>query len=475
MSTVRRLVRNTTLLMFSQILSFIIAFIYTVFMARYLGVNDFGLLSFALALVSVIGIFADLGLNTLMTREISRNKSSALKYVNNVFSVKIILLSTLLVATALIINLLGYPQKTIYTIYLVIFSLVGTTFSGMFYALFQAYENLKYQSIGTILSSFLMLIGVLIAIHYKLNVVEFALIYFIVGMMVFIYCLYITSKNFILPKIGFNSDFDKEMIQLALQFGLIGIFSTVYVWIDSVMLFLMQGSYAVGLYNVAYRIVLVLLFIPIVINSAIFPVMSRMYGKFDNPLKKIVEKYFKLMVMIGVPLGVGGTLLSDKIILLIFGTAYVGSVPALQILIWATVFTFANAAFVQLFQATNRQMLVTKITGIGMIENIILNLAIIPTFSFIGASIDTLITEFTVASLLIVTANRTKYSLKGKFSINIIKITISSLIMGVFIFLFHNLNLFVLIIISTLIYMISIYLIGAVDKEDKDIISKIFN
>lgn len=321
-----------------------------------------------------------------------------------------------------------------------------------------------------------MLIGVLIAVYYQLSVVEFALLYFIVGMIVLVYCLHITSKNFILPKIGGDWDFDKEMIKLALQFGLIGIFSTVYVWIDSLMLFFMQGNQAVGLYNVAYRIVLVLLFIPVVINTAIFPVMSRMYGKSGNSLKKIVEKYFKLMLMIGIPIGVGGTLLSNKIILLIFGTAYVGSIPVLQILIWATVCTFANAAFVQLFQSTNKQMLVTKVTGIGMVENIILNLTLIPTFSYIGASINTLITEFTVAILLIIAANKTRYALKGKkFLTDITKITTCSLIMGSFIYLFKDLNLFFLLIASTIIYIISLYVIDVLDKEDKEIINKIMN
>lgn len=475
MSTVQRLAKNTSLLMFSQISSFIIAFIYTVYMARYLGVEDFGLLSFALALISIIGIFADLGLNTLMTRELSRDKFLTRKYVNNIFSVKLVLLSVLLIATALIINLLGYPQKTIYVIYFIVLSLISTTFSGTFYSLFQAYENLKYQSIGGILNSGLMLIGVLIVVYYKLSVVEFALLYLIVGMIVLVYCLYITSIDFIMPKIGDDWDFDKEMIKLALQFGLIGIFSTVYVWIDSLMLFFMQGNQAVGLYNVAYRIVLVLLFIPIVINTAIFPVMSRMYGK-SGKLKKIVEKYFKLMLLIGIPLGVGGTLLSNKIILLIFGVEYAGSIPALQILIWATVCTFANAAFVQLFQSTNKQMLVTKVTGIGMVENIILNLAIIPTFSYIGASINTLITEFTVAILLIIAANKTRYAFKGKkFLEDITKITASSLIMGSFIWLFKDLNLFILIVTSILIYIIVLYTLGVIDKEDKEIILKIMN
>lgn len=473
MSLKRSISQNTVTLLTSQVISLTIGFIYTVYIARYLSVEEFGVLSLAIALISVLGVFVDFGLNILMTREIARDRTSAHRYIDNIFSIKFILILIVIPLTILIINMVGYSQKTVNVIYILLLSFIFTTFSTMLYSFFQSYENLKYQSTSVILSSVLILFGVFIAIYYKFNVVGIAFVYSVVALIIFIYNLIVSHKTFFLPRIGRDKAFCKNIIPLALQFGLISVFSTIYVWVDSLMLSFMQGPEAVGLYNVSYRIVLILLFVPIVINTAIFPVMARLYESSKNSLRKIVSKYFKFMILIGIPLGTGTTILSNKIILLIFGSQYSPSIPALQILVWATVFTFISAAFVQLFQSINKQMIVTKITFIGLVLNIILNLILIPKISFIGASIDTLITELTVAILLIIVADKTIYKIKREFLSDLTKIVISSLLMGIFIWIFRDMSLLILIPVAIALYLLISYKIKVINEEDIKIISKI--
>ena len=293
-----------------------------------------------------------------------------------------------------------------------------------------------------------------------------------------IYYLFISAKifKFSRPKIEIDWDFWKPTIRTATEFGFIGVFVTIYIWIDSVMLSFMQGNDAVGLYNAAYRIVLLLLFIPTVINSAIFPVMSRLYVSSHNSLEKIVEKYFKFMLLIGIPLGVAITILANQIIILIFGKSFIESTPALQILIWATVFTFGNAGFVQLFQSINKQLLLTKITFIGVIVNITLNFILIPKFSYIAASFNTLITEFIILLLVMIVAYRLNYITKRKELIkDSIKIIISSIIMGLFIIEFKDINLIILVISSAFLYLIILFILKGIDNEDIKIIRNIRN
>ena len=183
------------------------------------------------------------------------------------------------------------------------------------------------------------------------DVVAFAFLYFIVSAIVLGYNLAICVRNFIFPKIEIDWGFWKSMIKEALPFGLSGIFITIYYWIDSVMLSMMVGDEVVGWYNAAYRLIVVLLVIPGIINITIFPTMSRFYVSSQNSLRSMSRKYFKFMLTIAIPMGVGTTLLADKVILLIFGVGYIQSIIALQILVWAMVFIFANAAFVRLFES----------------------------------------------------------------------------------------------------------------------------
>ena len=478
MNAIQKLAKNIGSLFTSQVFGYIITLIFTIYLVRYLGVANYGILSFALALTSMLGIFADFGLNTLMTREVVRNKSLTNKYLNNIFSIKLIQVTILMIFVVVIVNVLDYPIETVYVLYFMMVFLIFNTFSNFFASLFQSYEKLEYQSMASVLNSILMLMGVLILIKYDYGLVTFTILYALVGGLILLYYLFISSKifKFSTPKIEIDWDFWKPTIKTAAQFGLIGVFVTIYIWIDSVMLSFMQGNEAVGLYNAAYRIVLFLLFIPTVINSAIFPVMSRLYVSSSNSLEKIVEKYFKFLILIGIPIGVLITILSNQIINLIFGKAFLESAPALQILIWATVLTFGNAAFVQLFQSTNKQILLTKITFIGMVVNITLNFILIPKFSYIAASFNTLITELIILTLVMIMAYRLGYITKGKGLIkDSIKIIISSLIMGLFIWEFKDLNLLILILISAFLYLTILLVLRGIDSEDIKIIRNIKN
>ncbi|MFZ0441867.1 MAG: flippase [Methanobacterium sp.] len=468
--------KNIGSLFTSQVFGYIITLIFTIYLVRYLGVANYGILTFALALTSMLGIFADFGLNTLMTREVVRNKSLTNKYLNNIFSIKLLQVTILMIFVLVIVKVLDYPIETVYVLYFMMILLIFNTFSNFFASLFQAYEKLEYQSIASVLNSILMLIGILILINYNYGLVTFTILYALVGGLILIYYLFISTKifKFSRPKIEVDWDFWKPTIKTAAQFGLIGVFVTIYIWIDSVMLSFMQGNEAVGLYNAAYRIVLFLLFIPTVINSAIFPVMSRLYVSSSNSLEQIVEKYFKFMILIGIPIGVLITILSTQIIILIFGNAFLASAPALQILIWATVLTFGNAAFVQLFQSTNKQILLTKITFIGMVVNITLNFILIPKFSYIAASFNTLLTELIILSLVMIMAYRLGYINKGTRLIkDSIKIIISSLLMGLFIWEFKDLNLLILILISGFLYLTILLVLRGIDSDDIKIIRNI--
>lgn len=476
MNALQKIGKNIGSLFISQIINYAIGFIFSILIIRYLGVENYGILAFAQAFTSTIGIFADLGLNTLLTREIAKDKTVTTKYLNNIFTIKILLISLIIIFTIIIVNLASYSLETASVIYFMTILLIFSTFTSLYSSLFQAYEKLEYQAIGNILNSILMLIGVLILIKCNFGLILFAFLYALVGGINLVYYLFISSNIFKFPnlKIKVDWEFWKPTIKIAIQFGLIGVFSTIYLWFDTLMLSFMQGNQAVGIYNAAYKIVLVLLIIPTVINAAIFPVMSRMYGSSRKSLEIIVEKYFKLMIMIGVPLGIGTTLLANEIITILFGKGYIESVGALQILIWATVSTFANATFVQLFQSINKQMIVSKITFIGLIFNILLNLIFIPMYSYMAASFNTLLTEFIVAIFLIVLASKNGFLNPKKTLMDFIMILIAATAMALFIFIFKNLNLYLLIVLSAIIYFIVLFLTKTINHEDIEIMKRIF-
>jgi O-antigen/teichoic acid export membrane protein len=271
--------------------------------------------------------------------------------------------------------------------------------------------------------------------------------------------------------VEFDWNFWKPTIKQALPFGLSTIFITVFYWISSVMLSSMKGDAVVGWYNAAYRLVLVLLFIPTAWSNAIFPVMSKFYVTSRDSLRFSFERSFKYLTTLAIPIGVGTTLLAQRFILLIFGAEYNNSIIALQILVWSSVFIFMSNSFGNLFNSLNRQIIVTKVVGICSAANVVLNLILIPRYGLIGASIVTLFTEFLSLALSLIWSRKIGYSIFNRNSAGIVaKVLISSAAMGVFIVYFHNLKLQALVPLAALLYFVILYIIRGIDKEDMNLI-----
>ena len=298
-----------------------------------------------------------------------------------------------------------------------------------------------------------------------MGVVWFAFAYFVGSLAVTIYSLIVYITKFSQPHIEIDLKFWKRILPEALPFALSGLFTTIYFYIDSVLLSVMKGADAVGWYNAPYRLIMVLLFVPTVISTAVFPAMSRFHATANDSFRLIYKRYFKYMAIVSVPLGIGTTLLASQIITFIFGVPYENSAIALQILIWATVFIFLTAAFLRLFETSNRQMMVTKITAVGMVENVTLDLILIPRFSYVGTSIATAATELTVLLLCVFVSSRITYPLSKKDIGNLVKIGAASLLMGSFIVYLGNLNL-LSVFPAVLLYFTVLYLLRVVDNED---------
>lgn len=212
------------------------------------------------------------------------------------------------------------------------------------------------------------------------------------------------------------------------------------------------------------------LFMRTALHTSIFPVMSKIYKTSKESLKFICEKLFKYSIIIAFPIAVGTTILSERFILLIYGSEYLPSVIALQILIWSDVIIFTNFT-PRLFESINKQIIFTEITMLGAVTNVVLNLLLIPQFSYVGAAIATCLTEIILLFSCFIIFSRTEYRSSGSFALKniskiFIKIFIAGVGMGFSVKYFYDLNLAILIIFSALIYVDLLYLVKTFDETD---------
>lgn len=475
MNTIRKITKNVGVLFISQILSNVLGFFTLIYSARYLGVEGFGTLSLALAFTGILSVCMDMGLNTLTIREVARNNNLAKDYISNTIFLRAILSLITIIFLFIIVYIIGYNQQTIEVVLIIALYMILNTFTQMFYSIFQAFEKMEYQSIGIILNNVILLTGILLAIFYKVDIIKFSSVYALMAAITFFYSYIICYWKFFTPKMRFNQiNHCKKLIRESWPFAITGISINIYIWIDTVILSTIQGQEAVGLYNASYKLILVLLFIPIVFNNALFPSMSKYYNSSKEALKISFEKLFKITMMIGIPIGIGTVLIANKVILLVYGDKYINATIALQILIWSTVLIFARGPFERLLAASNKQLTTTKIFIIGVIFNIILNLLIIPIYSYIGAAIVTVLTDILVLTLFIIAVKKSEFSISRSIYLSLIKIIISSIIMGLILSYFISLNLFLISILGIIIYTISLIALRILDDDEILMIKSIF-
>jgi len=190
-----------------------------------------------------------------------------------------------------------------------------------------------------------------------------------------------------------------RLLRIAFPFALAGIFVKIYSYLDTVLLGIMKDTVAVGLYSVPYKLTFALQFLPMAFGAAMYPAMSRAYAHAPDRLAKIFKQNIFYLWIFALPTAIGIYLLAPECITLLYGATYAASVPALRILILSLPFVFLSFPFGALLNATDRQVTNTRNFGIVMVVNILLNLALIPRFSFIGASGAGLITYICLAAL----------------------------------------------------------------------------
>lgn len=472
MSKINEIFKNTSWLLISQIITSIFGFVWIVLLARYLGVSDFGIMNFAISFTSIMSIFIDLGINTYVTRDLSRSPELSQKYIGNAIPLKIFLSILSFIATLVILLIMDYNLLSIQVVLLFAIQTIFLSMGWLFNGVFQAFSKMKYQAIGIIINSSLILLGTLLLTYFNLGLIAVALSYMVGSIITLIY-LYNNIKNrIIVPKIQIDLDFWKKSIKQAIPFGITGIFTTIYFMIDTVMISFMAGNTAVGIYSSAYKIITVFTTIYTVYTYVVFPLMSKLYKDSEDLLKISYEKSIKYLIMIMLPFAIGITIYSQDIITLIYGKNYIFAGDVLKILIWNVLFIMINGASTSLLNSSNSEVAVTKINGLACLVNVVLNLFLIYYLSYIGASIATVITGVIIFIFMTYIILKNKYKPDKSLIYGIVKICVSGLILAI-ILLILNLSMWIALPVAIIIYLIGIYLTKSLDSTDKAVIKEI--
>ena len=472
MSQVKTIFKNMSWLLVSQIIASICAFIWTVLMARYLGVSNYGIFGFATSFTAILAVTVDLGINTHVIRHVATDYDSAPKYLGNAMPLKSIFSIFTMILTLIILILMKTDELTLTVTLLFAIEMIIKSFISLLNGSFQAFEEGKYQGIGSTLLHVILLIFILITIFTDFGLIGISISYILANVITFIYTYYAFKNNIAKPKFEFDFEFCKKITILSLPFAVIGLLYTIYYSIDIVMLTNMVGSYASGIYNATYKLISVLTLFYSVYTAVIFPVMSKFFNNDESMLLISFEKSIKYLMLIIIPIAIATVLYSTDIIHLIYGHKYDTASSVLSILIWTVCLLFISGATNSLLNASHKEVAVTKIYAIAAVFNIVLNFFMIPYFSYNGAAITTVLSDLLIVIIQFYIIYKLGHRPNKKLYYDLIRIILASAVLGIALYFLH-LNMWVALPVGIIIYFATVYLLRFFDDDDKYVIKEI--
>lgn len=382
---------NTGWMLMARTTGFITSFLTIAIVARYLGPENLGKLSYAQSFVAILSIFASLGMDQIIYRELVAKPTETAKILGTAIATKLLFGTIAFFGTLGLAFSIEHDPILITLIGIVAFTFVITPISTLA-TLSQARVQAKYTSYISIFLAFLIPVLKIIIILNDKGIIYFASILVLEALILASWAIYVYTNKFHFSLGGLQ--FDKiifiHLVKDSWPFLFAGLFSYIYARIDQVMLQHFLDSASVGWYDSAVRLVNMLGIIPSIIIGSLFPAIVSAKQKdrteYLNRLKMLLYLIFVIITFLSIFV----FMLATPIVLIIFGGDFLPTVAPMKIYLCSGIMAIIGVLAQQYLIAENKGRFHFLLTGIGATLNIALNLYLIPKYGMTGAAIATL-------------------------------------------------------------------------------------
>lgn len=473
MSTVKRIASNYLWQTLSNISQKILSLIIILFLARKLGVEDFGLYSFAFSFVTTFAIFADFGINLITMREVAKNIEGSKNFLSNALTLKIILSLVSFLGIIILGFVVGLKPGLFFLVVLAGISMLLDNVVGLFKGIFFAFEKLQYEFVISFTNKIVFLIAGFGVILYGFGLNELLIAAVLSSLLSLFVSVHLASKHAILPALSFDYVGLVSVLRLTGLFFLITLLLGLAANLDILFLQYFWSETEVGIYSASMRLVSTLGMIAIIFTNSVQPSMVKFYANKNQSLNTVVWKSVYYLSVVILPICVVTAFMSTDIITLFFGNEFLASASTLSILVFSSIFSFALVVFTNALISVHQEKKLFMQLVIELVALVALDLLLIPTQAQTGAAIAVLgakIISFIIAYLLMI-----RYLEKMSLAKIYLKPALAALLMGVFTMFLAPFGLFVTVPLSFGIYAAILLLTSGITDEDFNFLKKILS
>ncbi len=462
----RIIARNTAFGIGAQLALRVASFIFTVLVVRTLGDEHFGRYSIVLAWAGLFSVIGDLGINQYLSREIARDKEASNRLFWDTVILRIILAilaSTMTVGGAILLT--DYSTEIIVGIAIFTSTYFLQAFLAPLQSLLVGNERVDIMSVMTVLNQvlFMTLAGLFLYLGFDFIwlVIASAIT---LPIMTLLHYQSIKRNQLGPPRFRINRGLWWGVIRAGMPFAMVQLSLSFAFQVDTIFLSTYTSDAVVGWYNAAYRLTLTLLTLSRSFNDAILPTLAREYVANPDSVRPWYYTSVRFIAMIGLPIAIGGSLLSDKIGL-IYGEDFLPATLALAILIWDLPFAMYHSLCGNITTSISREGQAARIyVSIGIL-NVILNAILVPRIGLVGACFATVITDAIGAVLFYLVLRKT---LGAGLNLNrMLRLLTSSLLMALVVLLLRDAHLLVVIAAGGTAYLLIVWFSGAISMDER--------
>ncbi|MCL5004511.1 MAG: flippase [Patescibacteria group bacterium] len=429
-----------------------------IYAARKLGVDGYGIFSYAVGLAGFFVFIKNIGVDAVLTREVAKDPEKQHKYLSTAFWIEIILLVVTFLLIIFIAPIFSGVRGAAILLPFVALALIFDDLRDLFIAFFRGKDKMELEAL------------VMVAANISLAIFGFIVLFFLPTPKLFAMSTaaaslfgLIAATFLIKPFVkGILKNFTKNLVAPILKSALpiaIGGFASVFLFnVDIVMLGWWRDANEIGLYSAAQKIVGMLAIFSGFISVATFSSLSRfVHSDSQQKIKKLVETSLKMIFIVALPLVIGGVVLKDSLIGLLFGASYLPAANAFAILLFSILAVHPLPMYSNILLAFDKQAKLINYAIAASVCNVALNFFLIPKYGIEGASMATLI-SFLVYIFLI--QRSIKYIYDFNFS-GLFKAATSALLMGFLAYILNisGIHIIINIVISGAFYFLLLYLI----------------
>lgn len=470
MSLTKKIFFNTSAQFIGKVANTVLGLASVALITRYLGVAGYGNYTTAFAYIMFFSVISDFGFFWVIVRKISVGEKVEV-VIQNAQTLRIIFAGIVLAAALILVGFLPYDTELKTAIIMVAISIFWMGQNSVYLALFQSQLKMQWPVIAETCGRVMSLGLVLLAIYFKLG-----FLWIVAAGLSATLLNYILNLIFSLKYSPFGFRFDrpivKNILYESLPIGVVTILSLVYFKIDTIFLSVITTSTDVGIYGTAYKILEILMALPVMFVGTIFPALSEAFSRQDHDrLQKLVQKSFDILSIGAFGIGAFFFGFARPIINLVAGKDYLDTATVsisshpiaadivLQILIIAVLINFFNCLFTNSLITFKHQKDLIKPYVIATIFNVVANIIFIPHYSYVAAASTTVITELIILILtfpLVIKLTNIKLNIP-----TFIKSAFAGILFLLIATVFRNLNFFLSASIATCVFIITLFLTNA--------------